>query len=261
MNLAFRVSIFGLFFFLCSVGSGIAEEEQGVETQAQTSSGEVMSTAPIPLISESAQVPFSNENLVAELNLRAFVGAKDLELCGGDKRCLKYAERVKTWLCMAQVCKEEDTIKRPLDCSKSAGELSAEAQAQYNASICPVLEAPSTETRRALLRHASDTSEDKMIENTAYTTTLDGSSEACTETIKNHVGPYGPQWTYVWYRAVSGCRILSGERTREQEEKDILTWLEVIDGKGSCEDIENSEMRSACNTPGAASPQPVHDGE
>lgn len=83
---------------------------------------------------------------------------------------------------------------------------------------------------------------------------LKGSAESCENYIKSYVGAYGygSQWNYRWYRALSGCRILAHESTREQEEKDFYTWLGVVREAGDpCSDIVNSELRNACSTPGA----------
>ena len=83
---------------------------------------------------------------------------------------------------------------------------------------------------------------------------LKGSAESCENYIKSYVGAYGygSQWNYRWYRALSGCRILAHESTREQEEKDFYTWLGVVREAGApCPDIVNSELRNACSVPGA----------
>ena len=199
------------------------------------------------------------------LHLRTFEAATgDLSLCAGDKDCFKYAKEIKAWVCAADVCERKATSKKPLDCWVGGlREYSKEVIDQTNPLMCPALNSPSLETRRAVLSHLPRwdvEGEDTFVEYGAYLMALKGSAASCEDYIKNYVGAYGPQWKFKWYRMLSGCRILAHERTREQEEKDFYTWFRVVQGSGHCSDIVNSEMRKACNAPQAASPGPSFIG-
>jgi hypothetical protein len=98
--------------------------------------------------------------------------------------------------------------------------------------------------------------EDELVELEAYYLALNESAGSCQNHIKFHVGEFGPQWNYKWYRALSGCRLLSGESILELEESDFYTWFGV-ERNFNCAAIDDSEMRNACNAPGATSPSPT----
>lgn len=119
--------------------------------------------------------------------------------------------------------------------------------------ICDFLRSPTKETRQALhkaLPKAPFARPDNIQETLAYMYAFRGNSKACQDAIKSYVGPYGPAWTGRWYVNMSGCRIMTYERTVQEEEKDLQLWLE-----GRCSDIINAEMKAACNDPNA--PRPV----
>jgi hypothetical protein len=175
----------------------------------------------------------------------------DLSLCAGDENCVKHAQRVKSWFCAAALC-GTGGMKEPSTCfKKPSRQLSVEAEEQLNTAFCSVIKSPNTETRRAMLSYLPDASEDILVEDGAYFLALNGSALSCEEYITNYVGAYGSQWNYKWFRALSGCRILGHESTREQEEKDFYAWFGVVQGSGKCSDIANSEMRNECYSPGA----------
>ena len=98
-----------------------------------------------------------------------------------------------------------------------------------------------------------------MVENGAYLLAFKGEANSCQDFIKSYVGAYGPNWNFKWYRAMSGCRILAHESTREKEEKDFYTWFGAEQGLNDCSGIVNSELKAACNTKGAASPKPSYE--
>ena len=205
----------------------------------------------------------AKNHLVGQLHLKMYVAALgDLSLCADDQDCLKYAQEIKSWVCAARVCEGTGKNKRPLDCWKDRlREYTPEVMSQMGPLICPLISSPGIQTRRAIVRHlpVSDIDgEDTLVEYGAYLMALKGASSACEDYIKNYVGAYGPQWKFKWYRALSGCRILARERTREQEEGDFYTWFGVTRAWGTCLGIINSEMRRACNAPGATSPLPVY---
>jgi hypothetical protein len=58
---------------------------------------------------------------------------------------------------------------------------------------------------------------------------------------------------------MSGCRILAQESSRDKEEKDFSTWFGVEQGSGNCSEINNSELKVACQTPGVVPPKPTHE--
>lgn len=198
------------------------------------------------------------KSIVDQWHLNMYeAAAGDLSLCGDDTICLKYAKRIKSWICAAAVCEGSDTSKRPVDCFEEfLNESSKDVQDQINALICPLIKSPGAETRRAVLSHISDSTkegEDGMVRYGAYLFALKGSAVSCQNHIKDYVGAYGgTQWNHRWYSALSGCRILAHESTREQEEKDFYSWLGVMRKAGDpCLDIVNSELRNACRTPRA----------
>jgi hypothetical protein len=115
--------------------------------------------------------------------------------------------------------------------------------------ICNMVKSPGIETRQALVKATPEIHEAGMVEGIAYMYAFERNVTACQDEIKNYVGPYGPAWNVRWYRDMSGCRILTKTRTRKEEENDFSIWL-----GGNCSKIVNTEMRSACSTPGAPFP-------
>jgi hypothetical protein len=118
--------------------------------------------------------------------------------------------------------------------------------------ICNFLKSPGDKTRQALshgLPHAPLAQPDNIQESLAYAYAFAGNATACQDAIKNYVGPYGPAWNGRWYVDMSGCRIITHQRTVQEEEKDLKAWLEK-----KCSVIANDEMRSACNSPKAPLP-------
>jgi hypothetical protein len=187
--------------------------------------------------------------------------AGDLSLCRNNGDCLKDAVEIKSWICAASVCDGTDKNKKPLDCwGDRLHEYSKGLIDQMDPLMCSLLRSPGIETRRAIAIHlpAWDVEgEDTMVEYVAYLMALKGAAGSCENYIKDYIGAYGPRWSFHWYKALSGCRILARERTRGQEEKDFYTWFGVVQGVGHCSDIVNSQMRQACSAPQAASPVPL----
>ena len=247
----------GLFvlLFIASAGGGLGLAQQDANNQDQ----QIMTPVSGPSGSAVEQPTDLRKVLVDRLDLKRYeAAAGDLSSCVDDKRCLKLAKRIKFWVCANAICDGTDKSKKLIDCfGGGSNKYSQKDQDQIASSMCAVIESSSPVTRQALLRHLSDsnTTEDDLVEYAAYPLAL-GSAVSCEDYIKNYVGAYGSQWTSQWYKAMSGCRILAHERTREQEEKDFYTWFGVEQGLGNCSDIVNSEMRKACSAPGAASPAP-----
>lgn len=200
------------------------------------------------------EIPFESFVKRWHFNRYQAVAADDLSVCADDEICLKHAKRIKSWVCAATVCGGADTTKKPVDCFEEfREEYAPEMQEQINLAICPVIQSSSPETREALLTKIPGSTEDKLMEYGAYLLALKGSAESCENYIKKYVGPFdNGRWNLEWYRALSGCRILARERTREQEEKDFYYWRGVSRAKGDpCIEIVNSDLRNACATPGS----------
>lgn len=253
----FRVSMLVIGLLVSNV---IGVEAQVIDTGTSGIMEETGQSAEIreqPLTTPASDQTLIIKSIVNRLHLNMYeAAAGDLSLCGDDTICLKYAKRIKSWICAAAACEGPDTSKRPVDCFEEfLNEYSKEVQDQINELICPLIKSPGAETRRAVLSHIPDSTkegEDGMVRYGAYLLALNGSTVSCENYIKNYVGAYGPQWDSGWYRALSGCRILAQESTREQEEKDLYVWLGVMRKAGNlCSDIVNSELRNVCGTPGA----------
>ena len=179
----------------------------------------------------------------------------DLKLCEGQKDCLIDAKELRPWLCAQAVCEGTDKSKVPTACfGGTFKKFSQDDLGQINAAICPVIKSPGPDTRKAFLAHLPHTQEGNVVRFEAFLLAIKGSAESCKEAIRNFVGPYGPNWDYKWYKAISGCRILGHERTRAQEEKDFFIWSGVAQGYNKCSDISNVEMRDACYAPGSKPP-------
>ncbi|MEI7998754.1 MAG: hypothetical protein WCH62_04535 [Candidatus Omnitrophota bacterium] len=238
-----------MVFVIASVNMAIAQQE------GNTQEHQIMTSAS----GSNGILTDSRNTFIDQLHLRMYEAAiGDLSLCADDQYCLGHAKEIRYWRCVNNVCNGVDKTKNLKDCfDKILDKYSKEDQDQMSSSMCALIESPSALTRQAFLNHVSKITaitENDVVRLEAVLLALKGSAELCERFIKNYVGEYGPQWGYQWYRAMSGCRILAHERTREQEEKDFLTWFGVVQGMSNCSDIINSEMRKACKAPGATSP-------
>ncbi len=236
--------------FVAGAGGSMAVAQQGSNNQDQP----LMTPVSGPAANQPTD---SRKFFVDQLGLKMYEAAVgNLSLCADDKSCLKFVDSIKEELCIIAVCDGTDKSKKPADCFKGMSDrFSKKVLDQINQLSC---KSPSPEKRRAVLNIPGlGNNEDGLVEGGAYQMALKGSALSCENYIKDYVGAYGSQWNYKWYRALSGCRILAHERTRKQEEKDFYTWFGVAQRSGNCSDIVNSEMRNACNAPGAASPVPL----
>lgn len=224
-----------------------------------------LAAAPCPRAEQNPAVtPASNttvktppEEYLRYLNLKAYAAAaNNLTICEQNDDCLEIANRIQSWSCSATACKDKNSQEKVMACFKdSASTKDVENQmGQVISTFCSLIQTPNSLLRQALLDRLSNVDESKLVESGAWLMALQGSSASCTNYIKGFVGPYGRQWTPNWYSALSGCRVLSKERTLEQEEKDFSAWYEVEHGAGHCADIANIEMRDACDTKEAPSP-------
>lgn len=170
--------------------------------------------------------------LVEQLNLKIYDAAEgDVSLCNNDVTCLYNAKQIKAWRCVSSVCNGEGTGILPTACFEGYLWNTSKTQlAQINEAICPIIKSSTKETRGALSGQISDILETSLIEQSAYLQAFKGNADLCKSTIKDYIGAYGPNWNFKWYRALSGCNILSGKKTREEEEKDFQTWFGVEQG-------------------------------
>ena len=241
--------------FVVSAGGSLGLAQQDANNQEQP----LMTPASSPSAPATEEPVDPRKLLVDRLHLRIYeAAAGDFSLCADDKYCSKEAKTIKSWRCAADVSNGTDKSKNPFDCFEgTADKYSKEDQAKIASSFRSLIGSPSAITRQAFLSYSlGAATEDFIVEQGAYYMVSKGSAESCENYIKDYVGAYGPQWKPDWYKALSGCRILAGKSTREQEEKDFYTWFGVVQGSGNCSDIVNSEMQKACNAPGAASPMP-----
>ncbi|MDP2653397.1 MAG: hypothetical protein Q8Q08_05130 [Candidatus Omnitrophota bacterium] len=189
---------------------------------------------------------------IKDLELRKFAAAAgDLSLCSNDAGCLKDAKRIKAGVCATKVCDGKGAGKRINDCFVDVFDPVTKEDPELDAIMCALMKSPGFETRRTLMAHIPGSREEDIVKHIAFIYASKGSGGLCEKQIKDFLGPFGPQWDFLSYSALSGCRILAHQRTHEEEEKDFYTWLGVVDGLGDCSGIVNSDMRKACNTPGA----------
>lgn len=215
---------------------------------------------PFESVTDSAQaeliIPISI--LVEQLNLKLFDAANaELSVCLGEAPCLYFAQQIKAWRCVSNVCEQGEEGMRPAACfADQFRSYSDEDQTKISQAICSIVKSPTKETRISLLDLVPDMSEHVLIENSAYLWAFKKNVDQCVAVIKDYVGEFGPNWNFRWYRSLSGCRILAQESTRVKEEKDYHKWLSIQRGEGQCSDIKNKTLREACEAPGSAYPKP-----
>ena len=181
--------------------------------------------------------PSGAEIFISNLNLKMYDGAaaKDASVCGNNEECAKEVKNMEYLICVVDACETTEKNTEPMGCAKEMfANYTQEEKGPINGTICSWMKYPNTETRQAFLKYLpKDIHEDDLVELEADSWALKGSSAPCEQHIKNYFGAYGPQWTQAWYRAMSGCRILAHERTREQEEQDFSAWYGVKGGSAS----------------------------
>jgi len=251
-----RCCILETFFcvLLFIVNGGWAMAQQNANNQQQPMMS--LLSGPIGSVANGSTDP--REDFMNRLDLIMFEAVTgDLSLCGGNNHCLKGAKVIKSLRCAIDVCDGVDKTRKMQDCFDTIyDKYFTKAETKISSLDCLPLETPSAQARREILKHTTSAyvTEDILVEHGAYVLALKGSAQSCEGYIKSYVGPYGPQWSSRWYRALSGCRILAHKRTRQEEEKDFYTWFGVLQGKGNCSNIINVDMRHACSAPKAASP-------
>lgn len=237
------IAIVGFFIlFVCS-DEGIAQEQDAVNQQSQQIISVPIDTSFFPPSDPSLEI------FIKTLNLSRYeAAAGELAVCKGEKICLRHAGRIKSWFCAAEVCDGKDKSKEPGDCFGAfPKESPSDLKRNINSAICPALKTDNREARKKLLSYLTETTEDELIEYSAYILALQESPQSCEDYIRNYVGPYGPKWNFEWYRALSGCRILARVSTIEKEQRDLSIWFNV-DQRSACSDILNSELKNACQS-------------
>lgn len=155
------------------------------------------------------------ERLVAGLGLKGFEEPGDAGC--QDKGCLEMGVN----RCIANAC-GQDGSKDPSACFP----LKKNQVQAANQLICNAVNSPSSENRKKLAELFKDKEAD-ILPVIALVQAIRGSSVGCQQVVKDFVGPYGKEWTKDFFILMSGCRIVTKERTREDEEVDFTTWIDV----------------------------------
>jgi hypothetical protein len=242
--MTFRSSLIfiGLTVLLCLTHAG------GKTALAQDAGNQPPMTSVSDTSAGDANAPVDPKaEYIKMLHLKDFEASLgNLSLCADDPTCLRNAKLFNSLLCAAGAC-QSNRGKKAIDCFEAGFKQSPqEVRDQIESSMCAMIESPSAETRQAFLSHISDdqdTKEDTLIEYVAYILAEKGSGAKCEKYINDNMSTKDIEQ----YRALSGCRILSHQSSREQEEKDYSAWYDVDQGSGRCVNILNTDMRSACD--------------
>ncbi len=132
---------------------------------------------------------------------------------------------------------------KPTDCYV---DLSAD-KVIADAAICQADSWPSTANFQSVVEALPGARLDDVVQGIMMIRAVRGDGVGCQARIKEYAGPYGPAWPAFWVSAMSGCRILSGQRSWQEEEKDFQIWKEVGLGQKQCSDIVETEMREMCS--------------
>lgn len=163
---------------------------------------------------------------------------KSLAECENNIPCTRLAR----WQCIAQACGEGGSQK-PTDCYV---ELDAD-KAKADIAICQADSWPSTANFQSVVEALPGAKIEDVVQGIMMIRAVRGDGAGCQARIKEYVGPYGPSWPAFWVSATSGCRILSGQRSWQEEDSDYQIWKEVHSGQKQCSDILEAEMREMCS--------------
>jgi|GEM_PF-3447878 len=253
----FYVTLTALFALLFMTGAGSMAAAQGAgQTFVKDDPTAQISKAKVEeYIKENTPPQLTKEDFIKMANIGIFeIAVKgDLSWCKNDKNCIDDVNWIKAWPCMADACAQGGS-KDPGSCIEYSYPGDKD---QGNKMICNVISDPKPEARQAVMQAMPDASEDGLVEGAAYYSALKGNPGACQDQIKKYKGPYGDKWSLRWYSDLSGCRILAGKRTREEEEKDLGAWFDSRGVMENCLTIDNTEMRDACKASKGAPPPPV----
>ncbi len=162
---------------------------------------------------------------------------KPINECANNIPC----SRLSRWQCIAKACAAEGD-SRPTDCY---AQFDAD-KAKADQAICQAKRLSSIENIQAAANAISGAKIDDVVMGLMMVKAIEGDGAACREGIKDYVGQYGSLWTAFWVKAMSGCRILSQERSRLEEEDDLHVWSQVPLGQNKCSDIKDVDMQSMC---------------
>ena len=199
--------------------------------------GPALAQAPIS-VDKAVQDAQVKNTLVAKLNLKRFEKTGQPVSCVRGKACFK----VERFDCMANACSSGS--KDPTRCISD--EFKGDP-AVGNTLLCEVIANPSGENRKAFLTaFPKFVKEPDLVQVVALVNAISGNAAVCQNIIKDYVGTDAKRWTQDWLVAMSACRILGYERTREQEENDYFVWHNVPARTTDCNDIKSIEMKNAC---------------
>lgn len=241
------VAVFGITI------KGMAEEEQKNPETVHTPT--IPITPPVhTLASIAANRAISQakrkEWVAPRINLQMFDDS-DKEACAKDKLC----KRILKMRCYVAAC-DQPGVKSMSACVDPGSEI-LKIHAE---TICAYNTKNSLETAKAILQADPSATQDDIVRSIALMQAIKGDSQACQDTIKKFVGPYGSSWNKDWYVAMSGCRILSKERSIDEENNDFSAWVGAVMKQNICADIVNTEMFNACSAPGAVPPITIPGG-
>lgn len=242
------LGLFGMGIF--DTGSVVAQDERGMHAKidprhpkdkreiSPLQLGE--SETIIPLIS----IQLSPDDFRSQLSLEPFeaLASNDLSVCSDSESCRENVDIWRSWACMVEACNAADTRTDPLNCWTDVTFIGDRAEAERK--ICAVVEAPTHGSVTEFLKYMAnpDMYLEDVIELNAFYLAIKGSGDACVNYIKNHVGPYGENWTFQWYWRLAGCRIISGERSRKAVEKNFSVWYH----EHNCGNLTDFEFINAC---------------
>ena len=184
------------------------------------------------------------EYLIKKLNLKRY-DESDAQICAADKRCAF----VSGLRCAISACSSEGSKKPNVCFNRLEGDINL-----LNDLVCKVAVNPQVENIKAFLKVFPEKDEIDFVGGIALVQAIKGNAAVCQDMIKQTLGPYGKNWERNSFIDMSGCRILAKERTRQEEEEDYATWIDVDSGIKTCSEIINVEMFNACSAPGSVSP-------
>jgi hypothetical protein len=163
---------------------------------------------------------------------------KPLADCENNIPC----SRLSRWQCISQACDQNGT-QRPTDCY---AQFDAD-KAQADLAICQAESLPTHENIEAVVNAIPGARVQDVVQGLMMIRAIRGDGAGCQQGIKEYVGSYGSFWSTFWASAMSGCRILSNERSWQEEDSDYQMWNEVNLGQKKCSDIMSAEMQAMCN--------------
>jgi hypothetical protein len=172
-----------------------------------------------------------------EVDLRDYY-EKPLMDCENNIPC----SRLSRWQCISPACGQNGN-QRPTDCY---AQFDAD-KAQADLAICQAASLPTEDNIQAAVNAIPGARVEDVVHGLMMIRAIQGDGAGCQERIKEYVGPYGKSWSTFWVSAMSGCRILSNERSWQEEESDYQVWNEVNLGEKKCPDILDVEMQAMCN--------------